>query len=121
MLRLEYGPQGGQHVMVGIRHHTSGAGVWAYRMAFQPETPEPEAPETPPRAPVLQGSNTVPVNACASGWTETIAPLFVDILDSGQADASGQIPTTRGVLRIVATARDSDEKLSAEIPVQIAM
>ncbi|WP_437277490.1 hypothetical protein WME90_40580 [Sorangium sp. So ce375] len=123
VLHLEYGPQGGQHVMVGIRHHTSGGGVWAYRIAFEPETPAPESPEPGalPRPPVLEGSNTVPVNACASGWTETIAPLFVQILDGGQSDASGQIPEARGVLRVVATEEGSAEQVSAEVPARIAM
>ncbi|WP_437588630.1 hypothetical protein [Sorangium sp. So ce1000] len=123
VLQLEYGPQGGQHAMVGIRHHTSGAGVWAYRIAFEPEMPAPEEPEpgSMARSPVFEGSNTVPVNACASGWTETIAPVFVHILDGGRPDASGHIPEARGVLRVVATEKDSAEKVSAEIPARIAM
>lgn len=123
-LPIEYGPQGGQHVMVAIRHHTRGGGVWAYRLAFEPETADPAAPEpdpAAPRRPVLEGSNTVPVNACASGWTETIAPVFLDIRDGGLADAAGEIPAARGVLRIVATPKDAGEKVSAEIPLQIAM
>lgn len=123
-LPIEYGPQGGQHVMVAIRHHTRGDGVWAYRLAFEPDAADPAAPEpdpAAPRRPVLEGSNTVPVNACASGWTETIAPVFLDIRDSGLADAAGEIPAARGVLRVVATPRDAGEKVSAEIPLQIAM
>ncbi|XYH96621.1 hypothetical protein ACMHYB_54070 [Sorangium sp. So ce1128] len=122
VLQLEYGPQGGQHVMVTVRHHTDGGGVWAYRLGFEPEAVEPGTPAPDaPRAPVLEGSNTVPVNACASGWTETTAPVFINIMDSGQADAAGEIPTARGVLRIVATPKEAGEKASAEIRVQIAM
>ncbi|WP_438016324.1 hypothetical protein WMF18_36620 [Sorangium sp. So ce315] len=122
VLRLEYGPQGGQHVMVTIRHHTRGDGVWAYRLGFEPEAAEPGTPDpAAPRPPVLEGSNTVPVNACASGWTETIAPVFINIRDGGLADAAGEIPAARGVLRLVATPKGAGEKASAEIPVQIAM
>ncbi|MGK3999307.1 hypothetical protein [Sorangium sp. So ce1024] len=127
VLRLEYGPQGGQHVMVTIRHHTRSDGVWAYRLGFQQEAAEPGTPEpgTPdpaaPRPPVLEGSNTVPVNACASGWTETVAPVFINIRDGGLADAAGEIPAARGVLRLVATPKGAGEKASAEIAVQIAM
>ncbi|WP_438005990.1 hypothetical protein WME89_46255 [Sorangium sp. So ce321] len=122
VLQLEYGPQGGQHVMVTVRHHTSSDGVWAYRLAFQPDAGEPgtPAPEAP-RAPVLEGSNTVPVNACASGWTETTAPMFINIMDSGLADAAGEIPKARGMLRLVATPKEAGEKASAEVRVQIAM
>ncbi|MGK3969281.1 hypothetical protein WMF38_35175 [Sorangium sp. So ce118] len=122
VLQLEYGPQGGQHVMVTVRHHASSDGVWAYRLAFAPEAAEPgtPAPEAP-RAPVLEGSNTVPVTACASGWTETTAPVFINIMDSGQADTAGEIPKARGVLRLVATPKEAGEKASAEVRVQIAM
>ncbi|WP_437732791.1 hypothetical protein [Sorangium sp. So ce1335] len=120
VLQIEYGPQGGQHVIVGIRHHTRSDGVWAYRLGFEPEAAEPGDPAAP-RRPVLEGSNSVPVNACASGWTETIAPVFLNIRDSGQADATGAIPAARGVLRIVATPKEAGEKVSADIPLQIAM
>ncbi|WP_437754597.1 hypothetical protein [Sorangium sp. So ce1389] len=122
VLQLEYGPQGGQHVMATVRHHTSSDGVWAYRLAFAPDTAEPGTPgPDTSRAPKLEGSNTVPVNACASGWTETTAPVFINIMDSGQADAAGEIPKARGVLRVVATPKEAGEKTSAEVRVQIAM
>ncbi|HTN89882.1 MAG TPA: hypothetical protein VL242_39675 [Sorangium sp.] len=122
VLQLEYGPQGGQHVMVTVRHHSSSDGVWAYRLAFEPEAAEPGTPgPDAPRAPVLEGSNTVPVNACASGWTETTAPVFINIMDSGQADTAGEIPKARGVLRLVATPKEAGEKASAEVRVQIAL
>ncbi|WP_437674106.1 hypothetical protein [Sorangium sp. So ce131] len=114
-LPLEYGLQGGQHVTVGIRHHAATAGVWSYRVAFE----RAAADEAPPGAPVLEGVNTIAVNTCASGWTETLTPVFINIVDSGTADGSGSIPNARGVLRVVATHTDTDEELSAEIPAQI--
>lgn len=118
VLDLEYGLQGGQHVTVRIRQHTGHAGVWAYRVAFEPATPDPEAP---PGAPVLEGENTVAVNPCSSGWTETIAPLFIDVIDGGQPDETGRSPDARGALRVVATHRGSGEVVSAESAVQIAI
>ncbi|AUX47778.1 uncharacterized protein SOCE26_093020 [Sorangium cellulosum] len=115
VLPLEYGLQGGQHVTVGIRHHTAAAGVWSYRVGFERAAGE----ETPKGTPVLQGANTVAVNACASGWTETLTPVFINFMEDGVRDTSGNIPNARGVLRVVATHTDTDEKLSAEIPTQI--
>ncbi len=115
-LAIEYGNQGGQHVTVALRHHAAAAGVWTYRLGFEQSPPEAEAAQSTPK---IEGANTVPVDACPSGWTETRAPLFIDILQYGEPNAAGETLDPRGVLRVIATHVASDAQLSAEIPVQI--
>jgi hypothetical protein len=112
-LPLEHGPQGGQHVMIGIRQVASEASTWVYRVNFQ-QAEAPMGSSAPPVA--LEGSNTIAVDTCAEGWTETTLPVFMDIYIKDEA-AAADISTIDGVLRVVAMKADTE--LAVELPVRV--
>lgn len=109
--------QAGPHVTVGIRHYAEAGGAWVYEVAFEPELDDPD---TTAGSTIVRGSNTVSVEACDSGWTETITPVFITVEESGEPGAA-RSRQYWGVLRVDATSEASDERLSAEIRARIQM
>jgi hypothetical protein len=117
VLALEVGPQGGQHVMIAVRQYSSAVATWVYEVGFEQAPP---AAGAAPESPTIHGSNSVPVETCASGWTETTMPVFIHFTyGTSSPSPAGEVKRFQGVLRVVARNRDSEGKLTAEMPVEI--
>lgn len=118
VFHLQHSAQAGPHVTVGIRHYTEAGGAWVYEVAFEPELDESDSTAG---STIVRGSNTVSVEACDSGWTETITPVFITVEESGEPGAARGSQQHWGVLRVDATSKASGERLSAELRARIQM
>jgi hypothetical protein len=99
ILPVEYGDQGGQHVFVLVQQHATAKAAWTYQLEFHGLRYD--------NTQGVIGSNTVIVDLCAPGWTESTVPVF---LNSG---SPGEV-----TLRIRATAEGSAE-LTSEVKIVI--
>ncbi|EYF05814.1 hypothetical protein [Chondromyces apiculatus] len=75
-LGIDSGPQGGSHIFVTLRHYATQAGTYTYNL---------RAVQDPSAGDALVAENAVAVKACAPGWTETTAPVFINLYQSTPA------------------------------------